>query len=716
MTALIIAGSVIAGLIIWVAADILRGALTKDAPRKPSDAGDTADYSFSGLQKAVWRIEHPHDRFTGRAYVRDEEGDGPFSWKEVCGDVPDVLTEELLLECIKPAADYMAKRYDCSDFRAIWLCKLRYALAGSREYGHLLTPRVDNAVREALADFKYWITSGGADSMCFYSENHQMVFAVSEYFAGSAYPDALFSIDGRTGSEHADIAAARMNSWFDQRCRYGFSEFLSSNYLAVDIGALSMLLTYCADAAICRRAETVLNMLFLDYALQMYDCAFSGPAGRNYARNNTSFMASTASHVIVDRVWNTGETDLKNWYRGFPYLFISLTDSGRYRVPDAIVDLGRDNAKGVIRTTSGLDLSEMKQLGLIGLSDSQLMFQLGMGALSNREVIENTLTAMDRYDLVHNNFVSGFKFFNIRLLRLLGLTGRLAAGLDPFPNGMAIQRNEVCTYCCEDYKLSTNQMYFPGSFGAQQLQQMACLPGRINVFTANPMRRKEFQGYGVAPCACQHMNCMLSVFHIPKGRIPLATGDTRHYTSTYFPEEKFDEVITDGCYVFGRIRDTYIALIGASPFRFAAYADRAEFEKKIACDYEFYEGEAGPYVDSFRLKDPTKGFDLRQEGDIQFTVYELGRSRNETFAAFMERVRNNRIVFTGNVLTYATRSHDLSAEVTYELDYSGSFTVNGTAVSTVHDRYDSRFVKAARGTESFSVEHGGYSYTFRLFE
>lgn len=713
-----IVGLIIAVFVLWTAYDIIKGVFIKDAPRKPETSGDTNDYDYTDIQMAVWLIEHPDKEFVNKTYEQDKTGDKSlFAWRET--ETPfthDKLTEENLLKYIKPLSDYMAKRYDCSDFRAIWLCKLRYALLNSSEYGSLLTPKVEAAIEEALTNFKYWITSPGADSMCYYSENHQMVFAVSEYLAGISYPDSVFAIDGKKGCAHAGIAKERMNNWFDQRGKYGFSEFLSSNYLGVDIGALSMLITYCEDAILFKKAELALNILLLDYALQMYDYTFIGPAGRDYARNNTSFYACTSSHVIVDKIWDTGETGVDEWFKGFPYLFISLVDSGKYSVPEAIVAIGRDNSKGVVKSSSGQNLKEMEKNKLIGLSDYQLMFQLGMGALSNEEVIDNTLNFLDRFDVIHNNFVSSFKFFNIKPLRYLKLTKRIVAILNPFSNGMALQRNNVYSYICPEYKLSTNQMYFPGSYGAQQMVQMACLPCRINVFTTNSMKGKEFMGYGVAPCAAQNKNVMMSIYNIPKKNILLATGDTRHYTSTYFPKEKFDDVILDRHFAFGRIKDTYIALVGTSDFKYDTYSDENDFEKKIFDTYELYQGFVGPYVDSFRLTDYEKGFDLRQEGDCQFTIYELGCAKLESFDAFMKRIKNNLLEFTGNELTYKTLSEDLKEEVTYVLDYAGKFSVNGVSVNAEHDRYESAYVHAGRDDSFFKVTYGDDSYTFDLSE
>lgn len=705
--------SIIAVIVVWSGFDLIKAVLTKDAPRKPQNASDNTDYDFSNLQMAVWLIEHPDKENQSSTYKSSFPLEKSlFSYKEVKNKLShNDLTEENLLKFIAPAALYMSKRYDCSDFRAIWLCKLRYALINSPKYNFLLTESVDSEIKKALTGFKYFITSQGKDSMCYYSENHQMVFAVSEYLAAASYPDEIFSIDGKTGREHLKIANDRLSIWFDQRGKFGFSEFLSSNYLAVDIGAISTLLSYCEDESIQRKATAALNMLFFDYALHMYDYGFSGPAGRNYARNNANFMASIASNTIVSKVWNTGSANVNNWYSGFPYLFISLYDSGKYTVPEAIISLGADNNKGEIKTSSGLSLEEMKEKNMIGTDEYSLMFQLGMGALSNKEVISNTMNLISRYKLSHNNFLSAFKYFNIRPLVYSGIVKRVAARLNPFTNGMAIGRNNTYSFSTKDYKLSTAQQYSPNGYGAQQTLFMANLPCGINVFTTNPMKKKEFFGYGVAPLVCQNENCLLSIFNIPKKDIFLALGPTENYTSTYFPSEKFERTILDGRYVFAKVKNSYIGIIGCKDFKYEQYKNLEEFEERIFDRYNFTEGLVGPYVDSYRLKDYKKGFNLKQEGNSQYVIYELGSADNESFEDFMNRIKENLITFDGSLLTYRTLNSTGTVSACYSLDLQNGFRVNDKPINTEYSRYDCRFGYAERKSDSVCINHNGTGFT-----
>ena len=64
--------------------------------------------------------------------------------------------------------------------------------------------------RQAILNFKYWMDEPGHDSMCYWSENHQILFAACEYLAGQLYPNEIFSNDGRKGKEKQERARIRI--------------------------------------------------------------------------------------------------------------------------------------------------------------------------------------------------------------------------------------------------------------------------------------------------------------------------------------------------------------------------------------------------------------------------------------------------------------------------------------------------------------------------
>ena len=44
----------------------------------------------------------------------------------------------------------------------------------------------------ALLNFKFWLDEPGLDAMCYFTENHQILFQVAAYLTGQLWPDAVF--------------------------------------------------------------------------------------------------------------------------------------------------------------------------------------------------------------------------------------------------------------------------------------------------------------------------------------------------------------------------------------------------------------------------------------------------------------------------------------------------------------------------------------------
>ena len=71
-------------------------------------------------------------------------------------------------------------REDCADFTAAGL--IRFYL----ENKHRLAEKNKEEIRASLTGFKYWMDQydGRSDGMCHWSENHQILFATTEYLVG----------------------------------------------------------------------------------------------------------------------------------------------------------------------------------------------------------------------------------------------------------------------------------------------------------------------------------------------------------------------------------------------------------------------------------------------------------------------------------------------------------------------------------------------------
>src|SRR5664279_4695978 len=210
----------------------------------------------------------------------------------------DALAAELSELCA-----FVDMRRDCADFRAIAL--LAVVLGSKVPEGSL------EQVKRSLVGFKYWMAEPGDDAMCFWSENHQLLFATAEYLAGATLSTETFSNDRRTGAEHRDAARRRLDQWLDLRFRFGFSEWLSPVYYEEDAAGLSLLVDHAPDREIADKAAVVLDLLLLDCALHRFDGHFVASAGRLY-ESQKKHPATSEMQPIVDHAFGDGEVSA-NW-------------------------------------------------------------------------------------------------------------------------------------------------------------------------------------------------------------------------------------------------------------------------------------------------------------------------------------------------------------------------------------------------------------------
>ncbi len=96
--------------------------------------------------------------------------------------------------------DYIKAEYDCSDFRLVNLVRILY------EAGDQIPESYKAKIEEVLFNFRYWWDEPGGNSMCYWSENHQILFATAEYLVGQMYPNTNFPNSGLTGKQHKENA------------------------------------------------------------------------------------------------------------------------------------------------------------------------------------------------------------------------------------------------------------------------------------------------------------------------------------------------------------------------------------------------------------------------------------------------------------------------------------------------------------------------------
>jgi len=169
---------------------------------------------------------------------------------------------------------FIEGRGDCADFALAAL--LRMAALG------LAAPEESAEIRRIALAFRYWSDEPGNDGMCFWSENHSLLFHGCQMIAGGLYPDAIFSNSGRTGAEQATLGAARCVEWLDRVEPRGLDEFNSSSYLPITVGALLNLVDFSGDVRISRRAAALIDRLYEYLAWHAFQGVVITPQGRVY--------------------------------------------------------------------------------------------------------------------------------------------------------------------------------------------------------------------------------------------------------------------------------------------------------------------------------------------------------------------------------------------------------------------------------------------------
>ncbi len=556
--------------------------------------------------------------------------------------------------------EFCDHQYDCSDFRLVNLIRILY------EYGHLIPDDYLDRIEHTLFGFRYWWDEPGGNSMAYWTENHQILFASTEYLIGQKYPEVIFRNSGLTGREHMEKARSRALDWLMMRWNFGFSEFYS-NYYKENISALINLIDYAEDEELVIKSKIVLDLLFYDVASQSLKNLYSTVSGRafaNYRRGEATLSALTAY------LWGDGK-------KLEPGKLYGMMVTEKYQIPPVITEIAKDRSPVIIKQSNGLDIAELRRKGYYGTDTRSMMMQWGTQAFTNPEVIRNSIKTIRENNMFTNSFLSDFRYLDFTLISWLRLEPVLSRILNPQSNGVAIQRGNTYTYKTLNCSMYTVQNHHPGDFAYQLHVFGVNIGNHFSVFHTHPAAEKNVRrqspnywvGYGRLPHSVQDENVNLSIYRIPlkKGMMEANLLD---YTRAYFPSEKFDTAFVADNYVFGKKGETYIALIGANPF---AYRDE-------------------------------DNDDIIQDGRRVFWITEVSsKTEDGSFAAFTDRIANNEIAFDTSSLEL--RYHSNGKE--YELTFGADFRIDGNVVDNAYKRFDSPYVQAEQKDETIAFTHNG---------
>lgn len=581
---------------------------------------------------------------------------------------------------------FIDNRYDTSDFRLPSIIRMLYS------HQEKLPEEVNQDIKDTVLGFKYWMDQPGDDSMCYWSENHQILFASSEYLLGNYYSDEIFTNMSISGSDHSELGKERVLTWLEQRYLYGFTEWYSSTYYVEDIAPLSVLIDFAPDEEVRIKASMILDLMIYDLATQNYKGVFSANSGRMYQSTKMSGKKSSMKESI-SVIWPEFKDYLEvDKIGGMEVNFKYIKN---YEVPEVLVNIGYDqDDNNIFKASNGLNLSEFKGEDLIGENDSQIMMQLACEAFTNEEVMNNTIKYVDENDMFSNEFLSDFKMINLGIVKSLGLGTLISQLADPIYNGTAIQRANTYMYRTPDYAMSTAQAYHPGTFGDQHSLFSLTMSVDFNIFNQHPAASIKVDGAlgsspnywvgnGYHPHTVQEENINLSLYVLPDkvnflGDMVGMARDIEAYSHTYFPSQYFDQVIIDGKYAFGKLDNVYVALIGNSDLYYKTI-EMTEFDLK---------------------NNLTADYDLIQDGLETFWITEVGTSKDyESFDKFIDNIKSHDVMYSNKTLSYKN----------LELTFGGEFKIDDEVVDFDYKRFESKYSQTTRKPDNIKFEFGNAS-------
>ena len=641
----------------------------------------------------------------------------------------DVLSDDtfkdtaLISANLEGAIERIDIREDCADFTANTL--IRFYL----ENEHRLEEVNKNEIKDCLTGFKYWMDQydGRSDSMCHWSENHQILFAVTEYLAGKTWPDEVFA-DGNTGTVHVELAKERINAWMEQRYLYGFNEYYSNNYYPEDIAPMANFIQFAdkADQDMIDRMMIIMDIIWLDIATQSYQYvdadgntqyAFMSASGRMYMDNKASDDTGNRLRPYINLILENGD-DYLTTTRNFFVCFKRMYETGIYQVPEVIKEILKDSSSvQIVKASNGITLEELVSDGYVGESVGQMMMQMGMEAFSNPEVIDNSIRYLNENKLFENDFLNDFKLVNLWPLTLTKTLGPISSLLNPSTNGKAIQRANVYTYQTNYYSMSTTQQHFAGDYADQHHISLSTLSNDLSVYNSQPMRNHSrsqyWVGYGRMPYAVQDENINIAIYELPESTGMLEPHIVQ-YTHAYFPVGLFDEVNLDYLnqgYIFGRKNETYVMMCAKSDeeavLMFKNDKDNVTAEE-LAEDRDDIKTSVKELIEA--------SGDLRYDlifegGNVHAWITELSSVEQDgSFEAFVQRILANEVTFEQMKVIYE------SEDAHFEVIYDETFMLNGEVVDTEYARFESVYGTVERKADVMNFAFNGKSLTLNYKE
>ncbi len=400
-------------------------------------------------------------------------------------------TDEDLME-IDTTLDQIARRMDCADFMTCGFVRFLYT--------YPLDEVREKKLKETMLSFRYWMDQPGQDGMCFWSENHSLMFYQTAYFFGKRYPEDVFEKSGKTGALLAEDARTLIEAWLVDLLEYGFDEFNSGDYTTITFSALLNLVDY-AEKDLADMAKDACDLLVRTAMVHYFKGVLISPQGRIY--RSVLYPSQQAIQALVHYIDGKAPYAYSEW-------LIALATS-RYEMPEDI------------------------QL----LMDKKGHHQY--------EVSNAVVDLYKTYD---------YMMTSVQSPRADGKGRSWQWSMDE-------AKSHTHHYTKSLNECFHGTMAFePGVLGYQQHLWYAALDAQQVIFTTHPggtceympqVRPGYWYGNGRTPAIKQQDQLIGIVYSIPE-------EDPIHFTHAFWYQDGFDETFEKGHWIFGRKNQSYIAL------------------------------------------------------------------------------------------------------------------------------------------------------------
>ena len=237
---------------------------------------------------------------------------------------------------IEKAIAGINERRDCSDFYLVGLLGMMIRYGADPAFPE----KLKQPLEECVLNFRYWMDEPGADAMCFWSENHQILFHTCEVLAGQLYPDRVFPNVGQTGRWHREKGERLALAWLRKRGLGGFREWDSNCYFEEDLLALSHLADLAENEEVLELASVVMDKMFFTMAVNSFRGVFGSTHGRTYTQHiRGGRLESTAG--ISRLMWGMGVFNERILGT------VSLACAESYELPEVIAQIATDQPEAM---------------------------------------------------------------------------------------------------------------------------------------------------------------------------------------------------------------------------------------------------------------------------------------------------------------------------------------------------------------------------------